>query len=211
MYDLLGVYPHLFCEVGFDGGALHADGTFRRGKMRQQPRCINLCVMDPSGTAACELRKRTVFLRNTLDQFAGFFHNGEVCCKVCIQHIICAQGTKQCNHFPFHEGAGLHTELFTECGADGRGSAEYHDFFRIGYRLSDILAFIALCNAVYRTNVGALSTVNTDGFSAGFVQSVSAMHPHQLGTDIFAHAATNTLFFPAYNAGIVRFNRNADG
>ena len=38
MDDLFRIQTHLFSKVGFDGGALHADGAFGGRQVRQQLR-----------------------------------------------------------------------------------------------------------------------------------------------------------------------------
>ena len=210
MDNALRIQAHLLGKIGFDRRTLHSDGTLCRREMREQFRCIELRKMHPSGTAAGKLGKRSVLLRYPANQLAGFLHNGEVRSKVGIQHIVHTEGPKQCHHFPFHERTGFHSEFFAQrCPNCGRG-ADHHNFIGVRHRLADLRAFVPLGNAVHRTDIGALSAINTDCLSASLLQCIRTVYPHQIGTGIFAHAAPDTLLLPAHDAGIVRLNGNAD-
>ena len=91
MDDLPGVQPHLLGKVGLHRRPLHPDGAFGSGQVRQQFGEINLSEMHPAGTAAGKLGQRPILFRNAADQLAGLLHNGQVCGKVGVQHIVYPQ------------------------------------------------------------------------------------------------------------------------
>ncbi len=209
--NLPGVQSHLLSEIGLDGGTLHPDGALGRGEVGQQLGRVDLREMDPAGTAAGELGEGLIALGQAAEQLTGLLHDGEIGGEIGVQHVVGAQRTEQGHHFSLHKGARRHAELLAQRGADcGRG-ADHHHLVGVGHRLTHLRALVPLGDAVHRAGVGALTAVDAHGFSAGFLQRVGAVYAHQIGTGHLAHAAPDTLLFPAHDAGVVRLNGHADG
>ena len=169
-------------------------------------RIIGFHKFNPSRAAASKLRQRFSTFGNAFNKFATFFHNGQVRSKVGIQYIIYAQFTEQRNHFALNEAAISHTKFFTQSNTHRRRSANDNNLIWVANFFSNLVNFYSFSDGIHRTNISALTAVNTNRIVTSFCQVISTAHADVIGTNNLASTAFYTFKFQALNGRIRRRN-----
>ena len=87
--DIIWVNAFFLCKISLRHGTEHLLGRFCRGQIPQVLRIFFGHEAYPAGTAGGKHRP-CVFpgIAQALQQFASFFHNGQIRCKIGIKYIV---------------------------------------------------------------------------------------------------------------------------
>ena len=176
--------------------------------MREHFGIIGFSKLHPRRAAACKLRQGLISCRNATNKLACFLNNGEICCEVGVQNVIGTESTHKGDHFTLHEASFCHSKLFTESNAHRGRSADDNDLIGVCDSRLHVRVFVDLGNAGGRTDVCALSTVDTDRTSFGLLEGICTVNTDFIRADLTALSALDAKIFFAADTWVIRFNRN---
>ena len=156
---VLGINAHLLCIVGLIDGAEHLLRRFAGREIVGHLGEIVFAELDPTGRAGSDHGQFAAVLE-TVNQFMGFFHNGQVGGKVHVVYTVKAKTFCSGNQFAFCVGAGSVVKAFTDGGANRGSHADHNVFFGIVQGIEYLIGIVSFSESANGTSNDTLTAVD---------------------------------------------------
>ena len=119
-------------------------------------------IGNPAWTAGSK-HWHLLVIRQALQQFCSFLHNGYICRKNCIQHIVKAHALQGCHQTALSINAWLHILALQPCCADSRSYLHHSNLVRICQNIIYLWQIISFLQGTSRTMGDTLTTKGAFG------------------------------------------------
>ena len=157
-----------------------------------------LAELNPAGRAAGDHGQHAA-VSHTVDQFVGFFHDGQVSAEIGVEDLRKAQTAQRGGHLAGNAGADRHAEFFTQRSAHGGSGLHHNVLGTVSQRVPNVRDSILLGQRAHGTGGDALSAVDAghltqlhvEGAFDGGLETThhGADYAHLLHVSASAHAA----------------------
>ena len=138
-----GIRTDFFCKIAFGHGAEHLLRRFCRGKVICHVGILGFEETYPGRAAGGEHGPSLLFrIGKPCKQLVPFFHNGQICGKIGVKHIIKTDFLKGRRHAPFRGHISRQIQRFSPGRSDGGGHLHNGNGFRIGQSAENLCGII---------------------------------------------------------------------
>ena len=117
--------------------------------------------LDPPRRAA-GYHGKLPLMGESMNQLVGFLHNGQVGCKLGVEHLVESQGPEGTDHLAGHQASLSQAHRLSEPYPDG-GCGLHQNHQRGVFKcIKDLLDVAFLCNGCGRADKRALSAIGAD-------------------------------------------------